>query len=227
MAASLKQMAQCIGVSGNISILKDFYGYITGAPAPLSLLKQIKLLKGKHIELNLIRVGIESFTNSDEIEIDAAVQFTRDTYATVNLGISRVRRYFITTADANGAENIDNDAEAQTLTEDWTVPNGAFDVFLVLTYATSTIGLSPTEGPCDKNEKGMNGSVVAIEGNTLMTGQTLAHELGHYLGLDQRFAGNHSTDPNNLMFASGPNGGTLDSVQGQKMRQHCFVYAGC
>ena len=37
--------------------------------------------------MNLIRVGIESFTASDEQEIDLAVQFTRDNWAQVSLGV--------------------------------------------------------------------------------------------------------------------------------------------
>ena len=39
---SLKRMARCIGLSVNISILRDFYGYRTGAPRELSLPTQIQ-----------------------------------------------------------------------------------------------------------------------------------------------------------------------------------------
>ena len=45
------------------------------------MLTQINRLQGRHVHMNLIRVGIESFTPADETEIDGAVQFTRDTYA--------------------------------------------------------------------------------------------------------------------------------------------------
>ena len=61
----------------------------------------------------------------------------------------------------------------------------------------------------------MDGSVVAIEGS--MTGTVLAHEVVHYFGLD------HSDSPNNLMFASAPNGGQLTNSQGADMRDHCLV----
>lgn len=109
----------------------------------------------------------------------------------------------------------------QKLTNDWTVPNDALDIFFVLTYSGSTIGLSRVDGPCDKDAKGMDGSVVAIEGSANTTGFVLAHEAGHYLGL------NHSTNMNNLMFGTVPNGGQLTSGQGADMRDHCFVDPGC
>jgi hypothetical protein len=220
---SLKQMASCIGLSGNISILRDFFGYITGAPKDLSLLTQIGLLKGPHVHMNLIRVGSDQFTNADEQEIDAAVQFTRDTYATVGLGIGRVQRFFITTADANGRDNIDNDAEAEALTDEWTVPNDAMDIFFVLTYTGTTIGLSRVDGSCDKDAKGMDGSVVAIEGGFAVTGFVLAHEAGHYLGLSHAAVANTA----NLMNPTVPNGGNLTAAQGTNMRDHCFVRPAC
>jgi hypothetical protein len=225
--ASIRQMANCIGLSGEIWLVKDFYGYWKGGPKQLSLLKQVLLLKGKHIHLNLIRVGIESFTNegknNDEQEINLAVQFTRDTYATVNLGIGRVERYEITTADAEGREHIDSDGEARELTRKWTVDNDALDVFFVLTYTGITIGLSKVDGSCNKHRKSpMTGSVVAIEDSPNTTGFVLAHEVGHYLGLS------HSdNDSTNLMFPVVPNGGNLTSNQGNKMREHCFVDSGC
>ena len=74
---------------------------------------------------------------------------------------------------------IDNDGEAEALTDEWTVPNNAVDVFAVKLYVGSTAGLSPVPGPCDKDAKGMDGTVVELIGGT--TGLVLAHEVGHYL----------------------------------------------
>jgi hypothetical protein len=107
------------------------------------------------------------------------------------------------------------------LTNDWTVPNSALDIFWVLTYSGSTIGYSRVDGPCDKDAKGMDGSVVAIEGAVTTTGFVLAHEAGHYLGLS------HSSSSGNLMFGTVPNGGNLTSGQGSDMRDHCFTKSGC
>lgn len=218
--ASLRAIAQCIGISSNFAIVRDFFGY-TAAPQDLSVLTQVRRLQGRHVHMNLIRVGIESFTAADELEIDGAVQFTRDTYATVSLGVGRVTRWFITTADANGRDNIGGDGEAEDLTNEWTVDNHALDVFFVLTYAGSTIGLSRVDGPCDKDAKGMDGSVVAIEGSANTTGFVLAHEVGHYLGLS------HTTNSNRLMFGTVPNGGQLTGGEGSNMRDHCFVVSPC
>jgi hypothetical protein len=64
----------------------------------------------------------------------------------------------------------------------------------------------------------MDGAVVELIGST--TGQVLAHEVGHYLGLS------HVTgDSTNLMFPSVPNGGVLTTAQGNIMKSHCFIEA--
>jgi hypothetical protein len=216
-------MAQCIKLanSNNFRVVRDFYGYRTGAPRPLSLLTQVRRLQGSHIHLNIIRVGSEFFTDIDEREIDAAIDFTRNNYAQVNLGIGRVERYALTDDQAPDRKDIDNNDEAATLTTEWTVPNDALDVFFVLTYSGDTIGFSRVDGPCDKDAQGMNGSVVAIEGEFITTGFVLAHEVGHYLGLS------HSSDRSNLMFDVVNYVGNLTSGQGSTMRDHCFVDSGC
>jgi hypothetical protein len=221
MADSLRSIATCIGVTGTVSIARDFFGFLRGPPADVSVLTQVQRLQGRHVHMNFIRVGSDQFTNNDLAEMDSALQFTRDNYAQVNLGVGRIQHFVISTAEANGAENINNDDEAEELTNDWTVPNSALDIFWVLTYSGSTIGLSRVDGPCDKDAKGMDGSVVAIEGSVNTSGFVLAHEAGHYLGLS------HSSSSGNLMFGTVPNGGALTSAQGSNMRDHCFTKAGC
>ena len=218
---SLKAIAACIGVTGDFSVSQNFFGFLRGAPGDVSVLTQIRRLQGRHVHMNFIRVGSDQFTNNDLAEMDSALQFTRDTYAQVNLGVGRIEHYVISTGEADGADNINNDDEAEDLTNRWTVPNSALDIFWVLTYAGTTIGLSRVDGPCDKNAKGMDGSVVAIEGSANTTGFVLAHEAGHYLGL------NHSSSSSNLMFGTVPNGGNLTSGQGSNMRDHCFVKPSC
>lgn len=221
---SFKEIARCIGLGDRdeLAVVRDFFGYRMGAPEDLSLLAQIRRCRRRHVHLNIIRVGIESFGDADEREIDGAIHATREFYDQVNLGVARIERnYFISTADADGRDNINNDDEAEALTDEWTVDNDALDIFFVLTYSGSTIGLSRVDGPCDKDAKGMDGSVVAIEGSANTTGFVLGHEAGHYLGLS------HVSSNGNLMFGTVPNGGGLTSGQGSNMRDHCFVDSGC
>jgi hypothetical protein len=217
--ASLRDTAACIGVTGDFSVVGDFYGYLA-KPEDLSVLTQVGLLQGRHVHLNLIRVGIESFTPDDEAEIDGAVQNTRDHYEQVSLGVGRVLRFFVTTAEANGHEHISSDGEAEALTHDWTVPNDAIDLFLV-TSLFPGLGHSPIEGPCDKNGVRMNGCVVRLVGSPISTGFAVARFAAQYLGLRD------SDDNQNLMFNTVPNGGELTPSQGANMRDHCFVNGGC
>ncbi len=217
--ASLKQICSCIGVGGQISLLHDFFGFWSHAPQDVSVLTQVRRLQGRHVHMNMITVG--TFTTANDQEVDAALQATRDLYAQVNLGVGRIEWYGISAAEANGRDHIDSNGEAESLTDEWTVDNSSMDIFFVLTYAGSVIGLSRVDGPCNKDAKGMDGSVVAIEGSTNITGFVLAHEAGHYLGLG------HSSSNSNLMFGSVPNGGGLTAGQGNNMKNHCFTRAGC
>jgi hypothetical protein len=218
---SLRQRANCIGLPANFSVMRDFFGYMR-QPADLSIATQVDRLGFKRININVIRVGSDQMTNADLLEIDSAVRDTRNMFATRQLAVGRVFHWTIPTAIANGAEHIGNDDEAVQLTDDWTVPNSALDVFFVLTYAGTTIGLSAVDGPCDKDKyKHMTGSVVAIEGSVNTTAFVLAHEIGHYLSLP------HVNNSTRLMNPTVPNGGAISSGEGTKMRGHCFVKNAC
>ena len=222
--ASLRDTAACIGVTGDFSVVRDFFGRSAARvgtygekPDDVSVLTQVGLLQGPHVHLNLIRVGIELYTPEDEADIDAAVQGTRGYYEQVGLGVGRVLRFSVSIADANGHEHIGSDGEAVELTHDWTVPNDAIDVFLVRSYVLGT-GHAPINGPCDKSGVRMNGCVIEPPDRS---GQILGHYVGQYLGL-------HTTQDNqNLMWTATPNGGELTAAQGAIMRDHCFVNGGC
>ncbi|WP_309111046.1 zinc-dependent metalloprotease family protein [Saccharothrix sp.] len=168
------------------------------------------------ISINVIRVGFENFTAADATTINNALTTFTNIYATVGIQVRRIERYRIPLADARGRDVIDNNGEAEALTDEWTVRNNAIDVFFVKLYVGSVAGLSPVPGPCDKNAKGMDGAVVELIGGN--TGLVLAHEVGHYLGLS------HTTGSStNLMFPSVPNGGLLTTTQGNRMKSHCFI----
>ena len=219
---SIKQLCQCIGAGdGNkVSLLHDFFGFIASTPpVEVSVVTQANLLKGKHVHVNMITVGDFSWDNLREV--DFSLQAMRDYYGQVNLGVGRARWYTISAAEANGRDNIDSNSEAEALTNEWTVPNHALDLFFVLTYSGSTVGLSRVDGPCNKDAKGMDGSVIAIEHSFDITGLVTAHEAGHYLGLG------HINDGNNLMNPTVPNNGQLNNSQGNNMKNHCFVVNAC
>lgn len=244
---SLRKIAECLGLSGSFSVLHDFLGYRTDFnDRNISLLQQVQLLKNRYINLNIIRVGIDNFSAADEEEIDLAIQTTRSIYAAVNLGVGRIEHYDITVAQANGLDVITKNADARKITDVWSFPNASLDVFIVLNgwagtcMGCTTIGLSNVDGPCDKVTNGvMTGSVVTI-GNTpsQLTGQVIAHELGHYLGLSHvcEFApggiclsGTCQTQhQTSLMFpCSSTTAVDISNSEFQNMNDHCFVNAGC
>jgi hypothetical protein len=170
------------------------------------------------ININVILVGSELFTTADRQEVNDAITRTRTLFAAIGLSVGQVLNWIIPVGSARGRQDIDSDSEAETLTDEWTVNNNGLDLFFVRTYAGTTVGLSRVDGPCDKNAKGMDGSVVAVESSPNTTGFATAHELAHYLGLS------HVNNSANLMNPTVPNGGALTTSQGNNMKDHCFVF---
>ncbi len=148
---------------------------------------------------------------------------TRELYANagVALGVGRIEHFDIATAQAGGRDVINSDGEAEALTDEWTVPNDALDVFFVRMYVGSTAGLSRVDGPCDKDAKGMDGSVVEMNAGGGLSDFATAHEMGHYLGLS------HVNNANRLMNPSVPNGGQITIGEANDMRDHCRMKNAC
>lgn len=230
---NLRDTAQnCLGINGGFSVLADFYGYPFGHPGrTLSLRQQLDLVRGETVDFNLIRVGIENFNLADNQEIQTAVQITREIYAQAGLGVRRLVWAFITVAQAGGFVSLESTGEASDLTDAWNGPDpDALDVFIVENFLANctptgcTIGLSAVEGPCDKDDKDeMTGAVTSI-GNTgvVNSGVLLAHEVGHYLGLDHTNAASNLMRPN--IAAANTN---LTDGQESDLRNHCFVEDVC
>jgi hypothetical protein len=239
MSKSVKSIMSCIGVntSGTVSVLGNLFGLLRkrvpsdpciSTTAEVSVLNQVNRLKGKHVHLNIIRVGIDNFSSAEVDKIDYAIYRAHKIFNTRLLGIGRVEHYDVTNAEAGGKADIGSDDEAEDLTQDWTVDNNAIDVFMVDNISTDFVGLSPVGGPCDKDAKGMNG-VLGGEVNRTSSevARTFVHEIGHYLGL-----GHKNSSTNNLMcqtkFATSTcNSVLLTSSQGDTIRGHCFVKNGC
>jgi hypothetical protein len=171
------------------------------------------------IDVNLIAVGEDNFSNVNIDQMLNSLTVSRQIYAQVGFNIGMVRRYRIEASEAGALEIIDSLAEADQLTDDWTVPNSALDVFVVRSM-NGADGWSAVRGSCDKNSDGMTGSVVSLNGDLANSGNTFAHEMGHYLGLD------HIADADNFIGNNGSSNSNTNILawQGDKMKGHCFVF---
>jgi len=248
MAASIRALAGCVGISGPFSILRDFFGFWrrrlppdpTGARIEVSLKEQVTRLRGVHSNLNVVWVGSDQFTDNDLIEIDYSIFKLRNVYRSVDVGIGRVQHWAVPTADADGLDTPTTTGDLEDLTQDWTAPNDGIDLFVPHNMSVPspgggvTLGYSPVDGPCDKNAKGMNGATCGLWGSE-QTARTFAHELGHYLGLSHNHGDTCPTtaaEQNNLMAQSRcalstRNSVLLTSSQGDNMDDHCSINAGC
>ena len=246
--ARVKSIMDCTGIdtSGSVSVLFHFFGFFRSRvpadpcstdTAQVSLLSHIRSLQSRHVHLNIIRVGIDNFSDAEVEKIDYAIYRTRDIYRTVNLGIGRVGHYDVTSADANGRDDLGSQDEAEDLTHEWTVPNDGLDVFMVdLISDTSFVGISPINGPCDKDDKDMNGVIGGeVNRGSSRVARTFAHEVGHYLGLSHNHGTNCPTTvagTANLMAqtrcaSSICNSVLLTNSQGGTVRGHCSIQTGC
>lgn len=251
MATGVKSILNCIGVDtgGTVSILGGLFGFSRGRVPPepdtsitaqVSLLQLVRDLQGEHLHLNVIRVGFDTLSADDQAEafekLDYAIFRIRNIYRPINLGVGRVEHYFIDAADANGRDDLGSEDEADELSDEWSAPGNAIDVFVVRNISDDDfVGISPVPGSCDKD--GKNDGLIGGEINRDFEGfsRTFAHEIGHFLDLEH----NHGEDcpasnagRNNLMAQTRCAISTRTSVlltdgQGATMHGHCSIRNGC
>jgi len=240
----MKQILKCIGLSGKVSIIHDFFGLPVRPFGVLSLLKQIQRLKDNYINLNIFQVGADLYTTTysygkllggELFDIANAITSIREIYAReANLGIGRIRHTPIPSTVAPNRLTIDNDAEVSELTNEWPFDKDSINVFFVLKYisASGYVGLSDIGGACNSPAAGaQNGLLVTLEypGSTYYI---LAHEVGHYLGLCHANKPKECTlttdEPNNVMDTGVIHvPARLTNVQVNKIKEHCLVRGGC
>lgn len=235
MAWSLKDTLSSLGWDGPKSVARDLFGYrrgrvptnVDGTNSSVSLLWWATRDFRQSFYLNVVAVGIESFTDAMWQEVDQAVHRVRQVYDAAGIGVLWVWPWFIPTADAGGLDVITTSDEVNDLLEGWAVDNAGIDLYFPAGWSVpgGLLGRSALPGPCpgDKDVKGRKGSVAGLTGITT-SGRTSAHEVGHYLSLEHR-----NGSGTNLMCQTGQANAptwqqvSLTSGQVDDVRSHCMV----
>lgn len=181
-----------------------------------------------HFDLNVIVVGNDKFAAAQKQQVNDSITLMTAIFAPLGPTVGVVSRYVVNSADSKGLHIIRSFADAQSLAELWAVPNDAIDLFVVAHILTKEYGWSPVKAQCPKGkEKILRAPVVSIDGDTFTSGNTFAHEIGHYLGLphaekDPSLVGAASIADNFINANSGANT-QVTQAQSNRMRQHCSI----
>jgi hypothetical protein len=232
---SAKDTLAKLGAHPPFSVVRDLLGYrrarvpsrVDGTRASVSLVSWVKLDERKSFNINVVAVGIESFTDALWTEVDQAIHRLREIYGGEGIGVKYVQHWFISTAEADGLDVMTTEDEVNDLLDGWAVDNVAIDLYFPASWMITTglLGRSAVDGPCpgEKDSKGKKGSCVGLTG-VQTSSRTCAHEIGHYLSLEHE-----NTQPFNLLcqtkFAATPKWESvaLDGGQVQDAKNHCMV----
>jgi len=190
--------------------------YVDPDPAPkLVALHRLIWLYDSETSVNMIAVAGDSFTDSAWDQFMASYTKAAAIYRRYLLRLRLGGTYITPASESLNRTVIDVDAEMGLLVNEWSGPEGPVDAFGVVMIGGETAGISPLNGSCDHD--GCRSGVV-FEWKSDPKGQILAHELGHYWGLE------HDQRNGNLMFEQANTGfEDLDVAQVSKIKTHCTV----
>jgi len=220
-------------------VVRHFFGLrFVPLGKELSVSQQIERLHQPHFHFNVILVGADAFSTTEIKDVNRAVFDTREIYSKAGVAVGRVKWFAIPVSSAGGHEDIASDDEAVALTGSWTVHNNGLDVFVIrngwFEDGDERAGLSDQGASCDKDADGsMSGSVVSVGG--ILTGSTMAHEMGHDFGLYHivdldKDELDEATEEQirNLMFPFAvTTTGELTLLQVVVILQHCLIQPPC
>ncbi|MGC0334610.1 hypothetical protein RKD23_007600 [Streptomyces sp. SAI-170] len=180
-----------------------------------------------HLDINLIVVARDVFTPAELKQVDDSVDIMKAIFATHGPVIGTVNRFHIDARVAGVDAILLGAGDAMALADRFAVSsNDALDVFVVKRiFHPKDVGYSPVPGACGKKTvKGrLRAPVVSIAGSTADSGNTFAHEVGHFLGLPHCEKDESLCGPANFMrAASGTNTG-VTPAQAVTMIRHCQV----
>jgi hypothetical protein len=182
-----------------------------------------------HFDLNVIVVGADKFTPVQRQQVNDSILVMTSIYSPLGPTVGTVNRFSISTANSRFLHNIFDDADAEKLADLFSVKtNEAIDLFVVANWAKPNNGLSPMPGKCPKLiRKGLRSPVVSLNTNVAFSGNTFAHETGHFLGLphaedDSSLVAPALVASNFMATASGSNT-SMTQAQSDKMGTHCTI----
>jgi hypothetical protein len=188
------------------------------------------------IGYNMMRIG--DFSQSERNEYRrAAAEVASGIFSSRDMSVHDVELYRIEGSPSQEADKqkyrfINDDNEGRQLMAAYSVPNWYLDVFVVEGIWDGSLGFTfGVNNPVDKNGD-RSGIVIRRDSDTRNLGQTLAHEAGHYLGLEHAeeedgCADTNPADPNigdNFIFStSSRDSDVITSCQMFTMRKHGLV----
>ena len=177
---SLKDIARrCVGLTGSFSVLRDFYGIRNSPNSPpiqLSLIQQTRLLRdGQHVSIHFKIV-----TNPTSFTLDRMIDAMRQVYGNFGIGVVvRTIENLNLAADFLNIDIVANCPTGQTTNEQNQLFNnrnnvGTNELVVYMVRATN-----PPFNGCASSPTNRPGAIVVRTASLW----TLAHEVGHVLGL--------------------------------------------